>query len=142
MASREIGGHWPNDIAEAIRRRMGSGRSLPENGSIEASDQESQIGILIFHLLRGWAMFSVVDSSRWKKPAAVCKLRLALFSPEVAMDDYDALRQRLIHSLMTAEDFSYEAAEAIVEDFEMARLCPRCGSLIEDQVLGGTIWQH
>lgn len=52
------------------------------------------------------------------------------------MDDTharDELRDDLIDALMVAEDYSFEAVERIVAEFERAVICPRCGSIIGKQ---------
>lgn len=56
----------------------------------------------------------------------------------------DELRDDLIDALMVAEDYSFEAAERIVAEFERAVIrCPRCGAEWDEspsEELAGTIW--
>ena len=61
-------------------------------------------------------------------------------------DNYDELRDQMIAALMTAEDWSFEEASRIVEQFQRTIICPRCGSQLETDAratheLVGTIWE-
>jgi len=64
------------------------------------------------------------------------------------MDDIrrSELRDQLIAALMTAEDYTFDAAAKIVAEFaefERTQKCPRCGAVLSDRAddeLAGTIW--